>query len=295
LDPSLPQLDTHIEVVTPENIEFEYRVASPFERLVAYLLDALVIALLVLAGVLVGLFFSLLAQNLFMIVTTSMLVVFVLLWFYAGFFEVFWNGQTPGKRAMGLRVLQIDGRPISAGQAILRNFLRVVDAQPMWGNMIGLYVVGLLATSTNRRYQRLGDMACGTMVVSEERTTVARFNQITDVNTAPLHVLLPANALPTRSQAKVISRYVDRRRFFGPARRAEIARHLGELFVEQYNLPGDTDHDVLLCALYQRAFLSARAEPVDSRPALPVPPALELPRPDSPSPPPVASLPGPTP
>jgi uncharacterized RDD family membrane protein YckC len=259
--------------VTPENIEFEYRVASPFERLMAYLIDMLVIGLLVLAGVLVGLFFSLLAQNGFMIISTSVLVTFVLLWFYAGFFEVFWNGQTPGKRAMGLRVLQIDGRPITAAQAILRNFLRVVDSQPMLGNVVGLYVVGLLATSTNRRYQRLGDMACGTMVVSEQRTTVARFNQITDVNTAPLHAMLPANALPTRTQARVISRYVDRRRYFGPARRAEIARHLGELFVEQYNLPAGVDHDILLCALYQRAFLTPRMEPTDTRPKLPLPPS----------------------
>jgi uncharacterized RDD family membrane protein YckC len=272
LDSHPPQLDSHIEVVTPENIEFEYRVASPFERVTAYLIDMLIIILLVGAGMLVGLFFAFVSGNFWMLLATGMIVAFVMMWFYAGVFETFWNGQTPGKRAMGLRVLQIDGRPITAGQAILRNFLRVVDGQPMYGNVVGTYVLGIIATSTNRRYQRLGDLACGTMVVSEERTKVARFNQISDVDTRPIHNLLPANALPNRSQAKVISRYVDRRKYFGPARRAEIARHLGELLVEQYNLPPNTDHDILLCALYQRAFLTARSEPADERPRLPVPP-----------------------
>ncbi len=272
MDSPTPQLDSHIEVVTPENIEFEYRVASPFERVTAYLIDMLIIILLVGAGMLVGVLFAFLAGSVVMLFATAMIVTFVLMWFYAGIFETFWNGQTPGKRAMGLRVLQVDGRPITAGQAILRNFLRVVDGQPMYGHVVGTYVLGILVTATNRRYQRLGDLACGTMVVSEERTKVARFNQISDVDTQPIHNLLPANALPTRTQAKVISRYVDRRKYFGPERRAEIARHLGELLVEQYNLPPGTDHDILLCALYQRAFLTARSEPADERPRLPPPP-----------------------
>lgn len=276
LDSHTSQLDSHIEVVTPENIEFEYRVASPFERVGAYLIDMLIIFVMVAAALLIGFLLSLVSGNISMLAATSMIVMFVLMWFYAGLFETFWNGQTPGKRAMGLRVLQVDGRPITAGQAILRNFLRVVDGQPMLGHLFGSYVVGLLATATNRRYQRLGDLACGTMVVSEQRTKVARFNQISDVDTGPIHELLPANALPSRSQAKVISRYVDRRKYFGPARRAEIARHLGQLLVEQYHLPPGTDHDVLLCALYQRAFLTPRSQP-DERPASLPPPPPPLP------------------
>ena len=50
---------------------------------------------------------------------------FLVSWFYGGFFEAYWNGQTPGKRIMGLRVLSTNGRPINGYQAVLRNLLRV--------------------------------------------------------------------------------------------------------------------------------------------------------------------------
>ena len=54
----------------------------------------------------------------------------MLSWFYVGLFEALWNGQTPGKRLMGIRVVSVEGQPITPFQAILRNILRVVDAQP---------------------------------------------------------------------------------------------------------------------------------------------------------------------
>src|SRR5690606_22404224 len=120
-------------------------------------------------------------------------------------------------------------------------------------------------------YQRLGDMACGTMVVVEEQITVARFNQISDVDLAPIHNLLPANATASRSLAKAISRYVDRRGMFGQERRKEIARHVGEVLVEQYNLPRGIDDDALLCAFYQRTCLSGPSEVIDERESLPAP------------------------
>jgi hypothetical protein len=62
---------------------------------------------------------------------------------------------------------------------------------------------------------------------------------------------------------------MERRKYFSVGRRAEIARHVGEQLVEQFDLPPRTDHDALLCALYQRAFISDRAEPDASRPASP--------------------------
>ena len=249
------QLDSHIRVVTPENIGFEYRVASPFERVVAYGIDLLIMGGCILLGWgLLAVIFG--AIGWFDVgIGLFLLFLFAIRWFYHGLFEIFWNGQTPGKRAMGLRVLRVDGRPINAGQAVLRNFLRVVDSLPAF-----THLVGLVAITFSRRYQRLGDLACGTMVVAEERSSVTKFNEITDVLMGPINDLLPANAMLSRSLARAISRYVERRRYFGPARRAEIARHVGQLLVEQYNLPPGIDHDALLCALYQRTFLTSPNE-----------------------------------
>lgn len=276
------QLDSHIRVLTPENIGFEYRVASPFERLTAYLIDCVIMTTLV-GG------FSMLVVLLFgafdreeMGIGLALVVWFAVSWFYGGLFETFWNGQTPGKRSMGLRVLRADGSPINAGQAILRNFLRVVDAQPGY-----THLVGLVATACNTRYQRLGDIACGTMVVSEDKSRATKFAEIDDVLLAPVENLLPPNAQVSRSLAKAISSYVDRRRFFGPARRAEIARHVGELLVEQYNLPPGIDHDALLCVLYRRTFLSstdAGEMEASQRPELPpLGPTTQIPSLDPPA------------
>lgn len=249
------QIDSHIRVVTPENIGFEYRVASPFERLFAFLIDTVIMTLVVsIVGIAAMVLFGALGAweaGIGVLLVTWFLVT----WFYGGVFETFWNGQTPGKRSLGLRVLRTDGSPINAGQAVLRNFLRFIDSLPFPTHM-----AGLLAATFTTRYQRLGDLACGTMVVAEDRTRAMRFNEIQDVLATPIENLLPPGALPSRTLARAISQYVDRRRYFGPARRAEIARHVGEVFAEQYNLPPGIDHDALLCVLYRRAFLTSRSE-----------------------------------
>lgn len=250
-----PPLDSHIRVTTPENIGFEYRVASPFERLVAYLIDTIVMTLILsVIGLVAFLVFGLTGAG-EVGIGIWLIAWFTITWFYGGLFETFRNGQTPGKRSMGLRTVRTNGRPINAAQAVLRNFLRVVDGLPL-----NTHLAGLIATSLNTRYQRLGDLACGTMVIAEEYTRAAKFNEIKDVMLSPVENMLPPTVLPSRSLAKAISHYVDRRRYFGPARRAEIARHVGQALVEQYNLPPGIDHDALLCVLYQRAFLTGRQE-----------------------------------
>ena len=117
--PAARQLDNRIKVVTPENIAFEYLVAGPFSRLPAYLIVVLIrVGLLV--GVSLVLWFGLGMVDLPEMGVGLSLVLWLLLeWFYGGLFETFWNGQTPGKRMMRLRVVTVDGQPINALQAVL--------------------------------------------------------------------------------------------------------------------------------------------------------------------------------
>ncbi|MFI4875569.1 MAG: RDD family protein, partial [Blastopirellula sp. JB062] len=67
---------------------------------------------------------------------------------------------------------------------------------------------------------------------------------------------IPANFVAGPSLCKAVATYVERRRFFTTARRREIARHLAEPMLKQFNLPADTSYDLMLCALYYRTFLS---------------------------------------
>jgi len=89
------------------------------------------------------------------------LVVFFLAeWFYPVFFEVLADGQTPGKKSMGLRVVNHDGTPIGWSASVIRNLLRVADFLPFF------YVAGLVSMLCSRSFQRLGDLAAGTLVIN---------------------------------------------------------------------------------------------------------------------------------
>jgi uncharacterized RDD family membrane protein YckC len=89
------------------------------------------------------------------------LFYFVLYWGYFSLFEAFRNGQTPGKRALKIRVIKDSGRQITFFEALARNLLRVVDAVP------GMYLVGVISILCTRQNKRLGDLVADTIVVHE--------------------------------------------------------------------------------------------------------------------------------
>ena len=256
------QLDSRIEIVTPENIAFHYVLAGPFRRLPAYLIDCVIRAL-----VLIGLFLLVIAAGIIGAGGWGFGVLFIawfiMAWFYGGLFETFWNGQTPGKRIMGLRVLSVDGRPINAAQAVLRNVLRDVDAMPLVGlgsdGLIPLYMLALLVMTINSRYQRLGDLASSTIVVVERRSTLRELVPLRGSEVVRVAGELPATFVARRAMAHALSVYAARRALFSPARRYEIARTLAESLIARWQLPRATDPDILLCALYYRTFIADRS------------------------------------
>ncbi|HVA46413.1 MAG TPA: RDD family protein [Pirellulales bacterium] len=267
MDLQAAPIDTRIEIVTPENIAFRYRVAGPFRRLPAYLIDVAVrVAALAMLwfGLYVG--FGVLGQQ-GMGVGLGMVAWFVLDWFYGGLFEAYWNGQTPGKRLMRIRVVSDEGQPINGWQAVLRNFLRSADALPQATLDLGsfpisfpTYLLGLATATMNDRYQRLGDLAAGTMVIIEEPQRHYGVVQINEPEAVRLAAELPAGFKPGRGLARALAAYVERRQTFPWRRRMEIAMHVGEPLREKLALPPDVNDDLLLCALYYRTFVADRVE-----------------------------------
>lgn len=272
---SQEQLDARIRIVTPENIAFEYEVAGPFARAPAYALD-----LAIRMGVFgIGALSAMLIFGVAGLYGMGMLLVFVLWfvlqWFYSGLFEAFRNGQTPGKRAMGLQVLRVDGRPVTPMQAVLRNLLKMLDVMPVvWipgffdGNGVLWYqtcLVGLVAMAVTPRRQRLGDLATGTMVVRVERANLAAPKTVEEPQIVAIAALLPANYAVSRSLARALSHYVGRRKYFGPGRKAELSRHIAAPLIEQLGLDPATDPDALACALYERTFHPPEGEPTPQR------------------------------
>jgi uncharacterized RDD family membrane protein YckC len=110
---------------------------------------------------------------------TMALMIIVLFLIFAGyfvFFEWLWNGQTPGKRLLKLRVIREDGRPITLWEATSRNLLRIFDAFP--GFILPVYSIGLITIFMSRRDQRIGDMFSGTVVIRERSDEAPKFSEV---------------------------------------------------------------------------------------------------------------------
>ena len=111
-------------------------------------------------------------------IAVMIIVLFLLFTGYFILFEWLWNGQTPGKRLLKLRVIREDGRPITFWEAIARNLLRVFDALP-------IYSIGLIVIFLSNRDQRVGDIFAGTVVIRERTDEAPTFaetfsNRISD-------------------------------------------------------------------------------------------------------------------
>jgi len=149
-------LDTTRRVATPEGIELTLHLAGPLPRALAWAVD------LVLRGVLLLVLMSTVSALGRTGWGVVLLAAFFLEWIVPAAFEAKWGGQTPGKRALGLMVLNDDGSPVRWPAALTRNLLRAVDFLPV------LYGFGLAAMMMNRDFKRLGDLAAGTVVVYRE-------------------------------------------------------------------------------------------------------------------------------
>ena len=157
-----------LDIQTPENVAFGYQVAGIGSRFLASLLDTLIVGLLQVVIVIVltliirafdGSAFS--DQISAWVYAIFGLVAAVFYWGYYVFFEMLWNGQSPGKRWVGLRVIRGDGTPITLSESLIRNLARLVDFLP------AAYGVGIVTMFIDKQSRRLGDLAAGTLVVQD--------------------------------------------------------------------------------------------------------------------------------
>ncbi len=262
-------IDLTAKVNTPENIQFEYRIAGPFRRAPAFILD-LVIRASSITAIFILLFCTGIIQVLalpFSVAVVALFISYFLLdWFYGLFFETYWNGKTPGKWLTKIQVISSDGRPISAYQATIRNFLRSADLAPFLSlqfldpTFAPMYIiptglVAFLCMAFTTRFQRLGDLAAGTMVIVDERSWVPPSVKLEDPRVEALATYIPANFRMSRTMGRAIALYVARRSRMAVGRRAELSAILAKPLLQQFGFREDTSTDLLLCALYYREFV----------------------------------------
>lgn len=176
-----------LEIDTPENVLLNAEIAGYGSRCVAAMIDYLIIALMLFVTTIV-LTPSIFTSESVSSTTVAVLVLFQagLLLFYHLFFEFSWNGQTPGKRMLGLRVIMVNGLPLTTSAALIRNFVRLFDFLPI------LYCAGLIALFVTKRTQRLGDLAANTVVIREQRkVTLASVQETTRIDYHFINRLAP--------------------------------------------------------------------------------------------------------
>jgi uncharacterized RDD family membrane protein YckC len=195
MNQSFIETEETLIIETPERVQLAFALASIGNRFLAVLIDHFIqyMAILIVAWSFVS--WSgivdmnsierdeLLAQMSKWTIALMILILFLIFAGYFIFFEWLWNGQTPGKRLMKLRVIREDGRPITLWEAVARNLLRIFDAVP--GFFIPIYSIGLVSIFLSNRDQRIGDMFSGTVVIRERTDEAPTFaetfsNQVSD-------------------------------------------------------------------------------------------------------------------
>ena len=148
-------------ILSPEKAILTYRLAGLGSRVLAHLLDVLLVfaAIFGIAAVTELVF----AFEPGLVSAVTMIAAALGPFLYFILLEGLWNGQTLGKKATGLRVRLADGTPVTFQAALGRNLLRPADVLPL------TYLVGLIAVFTNPKAQRIGDLVAGTIVVHEGR------------------------------------------------------------------------------------------------------------------------------
>ena len=214
---------------TPENIEVDFELAGLGSRFCATLIDTLLIVAIGLGIALLAIFLaigtlpSLRAGRGDWVAWVYALVLGLLVALMASgyyvVFELFMRGQTPGKKAMKIRVIRDDGTPVTANEVL-------VDFLP------GGYALGAVCIFVHPLAKRLGDLAAGTIVVKEGHLD---YRAKTD-NKYEVHpeLLQTANAELTPEERRLVTGFLQRRAELLPQARLTLAERLARPLHEKY-------------------------------------------------------------
>ena len=253
-------LDTDVAIETPEHIVFHYRIAGPARRALGHVLDLLIcygaVVLLGIVVILAAMGGGLETGDLGAAAKAGMGLVLLALFAAQWVYFVVWEaryGRSPGKMAVGLRVVTMSGRPIGWRAAALRNLLRAADLLPFG------YVAGVVSMALSSRFQRLGDLVAGTMVVVPERARAARPLELRPPAEPRELTSLPDLVTLDPDERAAIELFLRRRHSLGTAREHELASMIaGPLGARLgYSHPNPSR---MLAIVYDRAVNAGRLE-----------------------------------
>lgn len=223
-----------LTIETPEQIALEFPLAGIGSRGLALCIDSLIQAVVTL-GIVLLVELALPDLNLNWVgaknwlIAGAVFLIFCLYWGYFAAFEILWNGQTPGKRQVKVRVIHASGRPITTFEGIARNVMRAIDS-------LGLYAVGCIACAIDKRNRRLGDMVAGTVVVHEVEEQSVSYWYNEDRSAAKPVVTQPVVNL-TPQEFQLIETFLSRRLDIPNLQRLQSAQMIANRIGDRLNIP----------------------------------------------------------
>lgn len=218
-------MSREVLITTPENIAIEYELAGLGTRFLASVLDiviqiaiGLIVTVLwviveaILSALKLASAASFMSDVGGIIVGVWFIAIFLLIFGYYIFFEIRWNGQTIGKRQLGLRVIREGGYPVRPYNVFIRNLVRVLDFMPVF------YLAGVISILATKNYQRVGDIIAGTIVVKQRAPQsldgLLRIAHITPEHLDPAALAIVARQADRLSpdEYRAVRHFTERRR-----------------------------------------------------------------------------------
>jgi uncharacterized RDD family membrane protein YckC len=249
-------------ISTPENVDLHLELAGLGNRIVACLIDTILTYIAILVLALPSLLYPRIVEALGaaysdnrLLVDTLVIALYVLGSFliffgYYIFFETIWQGQTPGKKLMGIRVVDSLGQPVTVSSIWIRNLLRPIDQ--------GAFLLGLLVMLIDRNERRLGDLAANTIVIRERLSekVLSPFTSEQGQNLDEIDA-----GLITLPEYEMLTNFLKRRKGMPTQHRVEAAKKLAEHFASSLHVP---DGNAAPESFLERIFLAYRARAEDA-------------------------------
>lgn len=252
-------MSREINILTPENVEVKFELAGIGIRFLALLIDGLIqaavilVLVLIVIGVVSATRFSMNGLPDWVATTIIGIVIFIFFVITYGYFllyEATKNGQTPGKKAMKIRVIRDTGHPVDFRSALIRNLLRVVDQLP------SAYLVGFITMFISPQYRRVGDYVAGTLVVKSSIPAIVSNNESASTATTVQSDSNITNVIPQSSMIyfgkiskedyRVVRHFIDRMNQLEPHVANSYATKIAEPIAEKLEMDKELIEDPIV-------------------------------------------------
>jgi uncharacterized RDD family membrane protein YckC len=230
--------EDRLKIETPEGVNLEVTLAGLGSRAGAACIDTLILGAMMLV-VFIGIFVigeAQVSEDLYtLLFGVGVLLYFLILFGYYLLFETLNSGRTPGKAALGIHVIRVDGTPLGFGAVAIRTLLRAVDIIPF------LYATGAVCILVTKNNQRLGDLAAGTVVARDRKPPAPPANAVPGLDLSGL----PAwdTAAINDEEMALLRRYVERRDLLNSESRAQLATSIAGQLRNKVAAPDAPDND----------------------------------------------------